>query len=204
MTIAVKIKEKTGKPFVTNIGTPQGDCLSPTLFTLYLAKALQENQQPSHQDHTYASLTRATDHNYSKPDTSEEGVLIALQYADDISWIGISCPEKISQIKARTPTLLAQRNLHINHTKTEEYSVNIESKEGDWRKCKYLGSLLDTSCDIRRRKQSAMTAYQRLKPVFQDRSLPPKQKAAIFTALISRSEERRVGKECRSRWSPYH
>ena len=23
-------------------------------------------------------------------------------------------------------------------------------------------------------------------------------------ALLSRSEERRVGKECRSRWSPYH
>ena len=119
VTIAVKIKEKTGKSFVTNIGTPQGDCLSPTLFTLYLAKALQENQQPSHQDHAYASLVRPTDHNYSKPDTSKEGVLISLQYADDISWIGINCPEKISQIKAR-------------------------------------------------------------------------------------SEERRVGKECRSRWSPYH
>ena len=25
-----------------------------------------------------------------------------------------------------------------------------------------------------------------------------------FGALIYRSEERRVGKECRSRWSPYH
>ena len=25
-----------------------------------------------------------------------------------------------------------------------------------------------------------------------------------ITAHISRSEERRVGKECRSRWSPYH
>src|SRR5256885_4198968 len=24
------------------------------------------------------------------------------------------------------------------------------------------------------------------------------------TALLARSEERRVGKECRSRWSPYH
>ena len=23
-------------------------------------------------------------------------------------------------------------------------------------------------------------------------------------AIIARSEERRVGKECRSRWSPYH
>ena len=24
------------------------------------------------------------------------------------------------------------------------------------------------------------------------------------TVVLSRSEERRVGKECRSRWSPYH
>src|SRR5256885_17222790 len=27
---------------------------------------------------------------------------------------------------------------------------------------------------------------------------------AAFTPMGSRSEERRVGKECRSRWSPYH
>ena len=27
---------------------------------------------------------------------------------------------------------------------------------------------------------------------------------AIFPLLYIRSEERRVGKECRSRWSPYH
>ena len=26
----------------------------------------------------------------------------------------------------------------------------------------------------------------------------------IFQQLRNRSEERRVGKECRSRWSPYH
>ena len=28
--------------------------------------------------------------------------------------------------------------------------------------------------------------------------------ALIFGVGVSRSEERRVGKECRSRWSPYH
>ena len=28
--------------------------------------------------------------------------------------------------------------------------------------------------------------------------------AAIGAAVGTRSEERRVGKECRSRWSPYH
>ena len=27
---------------------------------------------------------------------------------------------------------------------------------------------------------------------------------SIALAIASRSEERRVGKECRSRWSPYH
>ena len=28
--------------------------------------------------------------------------------------------------------------------------------------------------------------------------------AVVYGANASRSEERRVGKECRSRWSPYH
>ena len=34
----------------------------------------------------------------------------------------------------------------------------------------------------------------------------PKTKALVKQALteMGRSEERRVGKECRSRWSPYH
>ena len=27
---------------------------------------------------------------------------------------------------------------------------------------------------------------------------------SIFSSMLTRSEERRVGKECRSRWSPYH
>ena len=27
---------------------------------------------------------------------------------------------------------------------------------------------------------------------------------AVYNIVDSRSEERRVGKECRSRWSPYH
>ena len=30
------------------------------------------------------------------------------------------------------------------------------------------------------------------------------QTAPIFLSIGMRSEERRVGKECRSRWSPYH
>nr|WP_143163449.1 hypothetical protein [Enterococcus faecium] len=41
------------------------------------------------------------------------------------------------------------------------------------------------------------------------RSIPnkinvPNPPAPINAAKVARSEERRVGKECRSRWSPYH
>ena len=30
------------------------------------------------------------------------------------------------------------------------------------------------------------------------------KKNGMVMLLLTRSEERRVGKECRSRWSPYH
>ena len=36
------------------------------------------------------------------------------------------------------------------------------------------------------------------------RDAPIKYKAISSEPLLGRSEERRVGKECRSRWSPYH
>ena len=42
--------------------------------------------------------------------------------------------------------------------------------------------------------------YLDIKPY--GRTIP--KTAEEFSALIHRSEERRVGKECRSRWSPYH
>src|SRR5260370_5807827 len=36
-------------------------------------------------------------------------------------------------------------------------------------------------------------------------SVPPRfSLSASYSAISARSEERRVGKECRSRWSPYH
>src|ERR1041384_6206660 len=42
------------------------------------------------------------------------------------------------------------------------------------------------------------------KNIAQNNHLLSKHFASIVLLRIMRSEERRVGKECRSRWSPYH
>ena len=42
------------------------------------------------------------------------------------------------------------------------------------------------------------------RPAFLDAKEPLLSEVAINDAKLVRSEERRVGKECRSRWSPYH
>ena len=46
--------------------------------------------------------------------------------------------------------------------------------------------------------------YDRLSKEFTRLLLVAYSATAIWGAMLVRSEERRVGKECRSRWSPYH
>ena len=41
-------------------------------------------------------------------------------------------------------------------------------------------------------------------PILLNRIRVPHIIGLIIAGVIIRSEERRVGKECRSRWSPYH
>ena len=50
----------------------------------------------------------------------------------------------------------------------------------------------------------ALNAAQYKKTLSKCGILSPKNSCSHFSSLCQRSEERRVGKECRSRWSPYH
>ena len=66
--LTVRMGNYKGEEIVTNIGTPQGDCLSPTLFILYLACAMEPQRDTS-------------DHSYSRPNTEIlPGKLMDLQY----------------------------------------------------------------------------------------------------------------------------
>ena len=61
----------------------------------------------------------------------------------------------------------------------------------------FIRSATDPLHPMSRETLIALDAGQRARRLEQ-------QQAAIRSRLAARSEERRVGKECRSRWSPYH
>ena len=78
---------------------------------------------------------------------------------------------------------LKQRNLHVNMEKTEEYTIS--RTQYDWRKCKYLGSLLDTENDIKRRKGLAIDAFNTLNKFLNNHRASMKTKSKIFQAFIN-------------------
>ena len=130
---------------------------------------MTENLLPKHlQDHSYAT----------KRDIYFD---INLQYADDISWIS-NADHKIEDVKKRIRNQLESFNLHVNETKTEEHRIKHGGND-NWKKCKYLGTLLDTNSDISRRKCLAILAFNKLKIAFNSK-LTIKNKIRIFNAYM--------------------
>ena len=91
----------TSKPFTSNVGTSQGDSLSPGLFTIYLEHALKE--------------VRFT---LPRPTTSfEEEIPNKVAYAVDIDFIG----QNYAGIKKIQEVL--KNRLKVNTDKTEYSSI---------------------------------------------------------------------------------
>ena len=181
--LAVRVGKEPGNQFKTNIGIPQGDCLSPILFTLYLSRALSSNNNSEENIENHPELPpHLRDHCYSN--LQRTGTLIPLQYADDICWLGMNCKHSVESVREQIPQKLAKRNLLINNNKTEEYVI---TKDGDqqWKKCKYLGTMLDTTEDIKRRKRMAYDAMQKIKYIVKDKKLQTETKMRAFNAYTS-------------------
>ena len=97
-TLAIRYKKNTCKSFTTNIGCPQGDALSPVLFTVYLEACMKEIRT------TY-------------PENSYEHI-----YADDINFVSPSVI-KLDEIEA----IFCKWGLTLNKSKTEERLINEEN-----------------------------------------------------------------------------
>ena len=91
--LSVKIGKEFGEKITTNIDVPQGDCLKPFLFTLYLPDALKTERSKFTEEHNCSKTPMNSehllqehlkDHTYNIP--QENGLLIDKQYADDTGW----------------------------------------------------------------------------------------------------------------------
>jgi hypothetical protein len=90
---------------------------------------------------------------------------------------------KLEHEKKTIPPKLEKRNLTVNEDKTEEYTVKRGGDE-EWKKCKYLGSLLDTEEDIKRRRMLTNDAYNKLKPIFTNRNVSLNMKIKTYNTLL--------------------
>src|SRR5690554_364238 len=63
-----------------------------------------------------------------------------------------------------------------------------------------LKASVTNAASLEKRQQELRESVQQL----QEKLETERTEAKLVSAELTRSEERRVGKECRSRWSPYH
>ena len=87
------------------------------------------------------------------------------------------------KIKERVPVQFNKKNLQVNKIKTEEYTIKGNGQT-DWKRCKYLGSLLDIEEDIKRRKALAIATYNKLKNILENKSTSMKIKIRILKVYI--------------------
>jgi hypothetical protein len=128
--LEVKLERTKSRPFNSNIGTPQGETLSPILFIVYLEFAMRELR---------SRLVRPTEN---------ENIPQEIGYADDQDLISRS-NEFLNKTEEEAMNTLAHR-LQVNKAKTERTLITraTDKKSESWRKTKKLGTLLGDSEEV--------------------------------------------------------
>jgi hypothetical protein len=150
-TLQARIGRALSTPFETNIGTTQGDSLSPVLFVIYLELAMRELR---------AACPRPS---------SGVSVPQEIIYADDMDTISKSL-DLIAQTEATAPAILGRWDLLVNSDKTEHTTLKrgeeTTNEHETWRNTKKLGTLLGETQEMHRRKQLAAAAFQSMKRIW--------------------------------------
>ena len=140
-TLQPKINGTLGKQFKTVLGTPQGDSLSPVLFTIYLEGAMRAFRTQAHYK------------------ISEK--ILDTCYADDVDFVNTSRAENANTLDTISE-LFPQYGLIVNAGKTEFIDISKDSKS-DVRK---LGSRIDSDADIKHRISAGNAAFKKLRDLW--------------------------------------
>ena len=170
----------TGKEIISNIGVAQGDCLSALLFIFYLAYVIREiSRETTREDHRDRVLWSALDWVI---DRDIHRIEIDPKYADDLTFIR-SDKSQMRNVKRAIPQMLSDGNLEKNKSKREDY--DIPSTDDSWKKCKFLGSMIDTENDFKNRTGLAAGTVTTLKDLFSSHTISIKTKVRIFEGYVS-------------------
>ena len=149
-------------PFISNVGTPQGDSLSPVLFIIYLEHALKEVRET-----------------FPEPKTKfEEHIPNEIAYADDVDFIS----HEYADVRKIEDTL-KKYQLKVNTDKTEYTSVSRNEEE--WKAVKKVGSLIGDVEDVQRRKQLSSLALNKLHQLWiKGNKLKALKKIHLYKTLV--------------------
>ena len=152
----------TQTPFLSNIGTPQGDSLSPVLFVVYLEHALKDVRK-----------------SLPTPQTVFESHLpLEITYADDIDFVTKNEFDTVT-----IQEILKKHNLYVNTDKTE--ITKLMKDEEDWKKTKKVGSLIGDKEDVDRRKRLSTVALNKLIHVWiRNNMIKRKSKLKLYQSLV--------------------
>ena len=160
------------KPFNTNIGTPQGDGLSPILFAIYLEAALSEL-------HAHGPQRPYSDVSAGLPYTAI--------YADDVDFISLDLAFLNKILKAVGP-VFGMSDLLVNVDKTENTTIghsDLVSDQPAWRETRKLGSLLGIQEDVSRRMQLASASFKKLEALWKHPRLVSEEvRLQSFKAIV--------------------
>ena len=148
--------------FSTNIGTPQGDGLSPILFIIYLENALKDVR---------------------KEIQTKEMTPSEVCYADDCDFITCSNYVDVDKIEP----VLGRHDLNANKDKTEYTLIKRETEKikEKWRNSKKVGSLLGDTEDVNRRKILASAALNKKNKIWkQKKYIKRNTKIKIYRSMI--------------------
>ena len=200
LTAKPKLKVKVGKEFGdlfdTTLGVMQGDCLSAILFILYLAKAMKKDVveviqyfeiEPKYADDITLVTTMKERQQAAK--TTYGAKLAKFNLKENIS----KREEYTIPKPQPPPPPPTHKQLMKNKTTKNCWSdldwlimdpPKVKDNTPDWKRCKILGSLLDTKSDMDRRKILAIDAMRTLKKSFNSKLVSEEIKLRLFNTYV--------------------
>jgi hypothetical protein len=97
-------------------------------------------------------------------------------------WLDYNKPT-LEEIRKTVTERLNNRGLRVNDTKTEEFHIGRNTNP-DWKKFKFLGSMLETEEDIKRRKAVTNNVFSKLKHIFTNHRITLTNKIRVFNLFV--------------------